>query len=310
MELSALTDFDLVAIHGGFGRAARASGRPKASLSRHVAELERALGVRLVERGANALRLTEEGRALHERTHALLAELNRAGDDVLAGAPLPQGRLRISAPVVLAHVVLAGVATRFALDHPQVRLEIVAEDRVADPVEDGYDLVIRINPRADDRLFGRRILGDERVLVASVPRPTGMARRAKASGGAIPAVLPTTMPPGASWSIRSDAHTRITLVPEPVLRLSSLLMVREAVLLGAGVALLPRLLVADDVAAGRLCYWGVEDAPPVEIWALQSSHRLISAKVRAFLDAFAATYPDKVVPSPRAAVASLRGRRP
>ena len=75
MDLLALADFNLVARHGGFGRAARAAGRPKATLSRRVAELEAALDLRLFERGARALKLTEEGRALFERAGRLLSEL-------------------------------------------------------------------------------------------------------------------------------------------------------------------------------------------------------------------------------------------
>jgi hypothetical protein len=76
MDLLALADFNLVARHGGFGRAARASGRPKATLSRRVSELESGLDLRLFERGARTLKLTQEGRALYERTGALLAELD------------------------------------------------------------------------------------------------------------------------------------------------------------------------------------------------------------------------------------------
>ena len=76
MDLLALADFNLVARHGGFGRAARATGRPKATLSRRVAELESSLDVRLFERGARMLKLTEEGHALYQRTGELLTELN------------------------------------------------------------------------------------------------------------------------------------------------------------------------------------------------------------------------------------------
>ncbi|SES47632.1 LysR family transcriptional regulator, partial [Rhizobium sp. NFR03] len=72
MDLLALTDFNLVARHRGFGKAARATGRPKATLSRRVTELEGALQLRLFERGARTLKLTEEGRALYERTAILL----------------------------------------------------------------------------------------------------------------------------------------------------------------------------------------------------------------------------------------------
>ncbi|MGA9335684.1 MAG: LysR family transcriptional regulator, partial [Rudaea sp.] len=139
MDLQALSDFDLVAVHGGFGRAARVSRRSKATLSRRVAELEQNLGVRLIERGSHSLRLTDEGQTLHERTRALLSEIVEAGEAVVLGASTPRGRLRVSAPVVFAHVALPRIGARFALACPQVQLEIVAEDRKVDPVEDGYD---------------------------------------------------------------------------------------------------------------------------------------------------------------------------
>ena len=91
-----------------------------------------------------------------------------------------------------------------------------------------------------------------------------------------------------------EGDRRMVIRPEPMLRLSSLLMVRDAALAGAGPALLPRLLVADDIAAGRLRLWGTQDGPPVAIWALQNSRRLVGAKVRAFLDIVDKTFPDKV----------------
>jgi DNA-binding transcriptional LysR family regulator len=179
MDLQALTDFNLVAVHGGFGRASRATGRPKATLSRRVAELEQALGVRLVDRGAHTLRLTEKGRTLHARTEGVLAEITEAGEAVRSGAATPCGRLRVGAPVVLAHVALSAIGARFA---------------------------------------------------------------------------------------RSGHRS-------------------------AGAALLPKLLVDADLDAGRLVHWGTENGAPVEIWALQSSRRLVSAKVRAFLDALDAAFP-------------------
>ncbi|WP_029921974.1 LysR family transcriptional regulator [Nevskia soli] len=284
MDLAALADFNLVAVHGGFGRANRAVGRPKATLSRRVAELEQGLGVRLIERGGRVLRLTEEGRTLHERTAGLMAELAEAGEAVASRAPIPRGRLRVSAPVVFAHVALARIGARFALAYPQVELEIVADDRVIDPVEEGYDLVIRINPAEDARLVGRRLLQDERLLVAA----PGVARPALARklGAEVPvrAVMPAAASAGTLWRMRGKGGARV-LRPEAILKLSSLLMVREAVLAGVGAALLPKLLVAEDVAAGRLACWGTEDGAAVEIWALYGSRRLLSAKVRAFLDA-------------------------
>jgi DNA-binding transcriptional LysR family regulator len=100
----------------------------------------------------------------------------------------------------------------------------------------------------------------------------------------VPAVTLATATSGAPWRVRSpDGELRV-FEPSPVLRFSSLLMVRDAAVAGVGAALLPRLLVEQDVSAGRLVSWGIEDGPPVEIWALYHSRRLLSAKVRAFMD--------------------------
>jgi len=282
MDLQALRDFNLVAVHGGFGRAARATRRPKATLSRKVAELEQGLGVRLIDRGTRTLRLTDEGVALHEATRGPLHDIAEAELTVGSSASVPQGRLRVSAPVVLSHVALAPVSAEFARAYPTVELEIVAEDRKADPVDDGFDIVIRVNPSPDERLVGRRILQDEQLLV-----------------GAPGAVLPTSeeievvalnsMPPDSVWHIRTDTGPRI-FRPRPRLRFSSFLMVREGLLAGAGFALVPQLMVAGDIAAGRLARLGWAEGRRAEIWALQNSRRLASRKVRLFLDALSKAF--------------------
>ena len=284
MDLTSLADFNAVALHGGFGPASRALDRPKATLSRRVAELEEELGVRLIERGARRLRLTEEGLALHERTRGLMTEIQEAGEAAASRAPVPRGRLRISAPVVFAHVALCQIAARFALAYPQVELEIIAEDRVADPVEDGYDLVIRIDPPQDEQLVGRRILGDERLVVASPSMSIPSMPASEEDALQVPAVMSIAAPSGVLWNMQTEGGGVRVIKPMPVLRMSSLLMVREAVLQGVGAALLPRLLVEQDVRTGRLVCWGAEAGSPVEIWALYSSRRLLSAKVRAFMD--------------------------
>jgi DNA-binding transcriptional LysR family regulator len=282
MDLQALRDFNLVATHGGFGRAGRATGRPKATLSRRVGELEQSLGVRLIDRGTRMLRLTDEGVALHHATRGPLHDIAEAGLAVGASASVPRGKLRISAPVVLSHVALTPVAADFARAYPQVEVEIVAEDRKADPVEDGFDIVVRVNPAPDERLVGRRILEDEQLLV-------GPADGVLPEEDEIDAVALSTMPPDTLWYVTTKAGPR-TLRPKARLRFSSFLMVREGVRSGAGFALVPRLMVARDLAAGRLVQHGVAAGPKVEIWALQNSRRLASSKVRLFLDALSRTF--------------------
>ena len=195
---------------------------------------------------------------------------------------------------MFANVALGRIGARFALAYPEVQLEIVAEDRLVDPVEDGYDLVLRIDPAPDARLVGRRFLTDERLIVASPSLPLPGSPGRAPSEIPVDAVVLSAMPKDGVWRMRSADAGAVVLRPKPILRLSSLLMVRDAVLAGAGVGLLPKLFVADDLAAGRLAHWGVEDGPPVQIWALQSSGRLVGAKVRAFLEVVDQSFPSKV----------------
>jgi DNA-binding transcriptional LysR family regulator len=285
MDLLALVDFNLVAKHGGFGRAARAGTRPKATLSRRVSELEADLGVRLFERGGRDLKLTEEGRALHERTSRLLTELNETAAAIAAGGDTPRGRLRISAPSLFSQIAMGRLAAGFALDYPQVRLEVAPDDRAVDMIEEGYDLVIRVNPRPDESLIGRAFLHD-RLVVAAAPtlvRP--------ADGSAVRAVVRGRADLMGDWNVMTTSG-RSTIAIDPILQLSSMVMVRDAVRQGVGAGRLPLSLVSHDLAAGRLVAWADVDEPETVLWALYPSARLLSGRVSAFL-----TYLKKAFPT-------------
>lgn len=283
MDLLALADFTLVARHGGFGRASRATNRPKATLSRRVSELEAALDLRLFERGARDLKLTEEGRALFERTGSLLTELEESAVAIAAGGSAARGRLRISAPLLFAQTAMGRLAADFALKHPAVRLQVTTEDRAVDMIEEGYDLVIRVNPDPDESLVGRAFLRDRLVVVAS---PT-LARPSDAE--AVPAIVRTTVD-RQPWRIRTDDGISAIAV-DPVLGLSSLIMVRDAVREGVGAGRLPISLVSRDLADGTLVLWGDVDAPEIALWTLYPTRRLLSARVAAFLDHLKQAFP-------------------
>ncbi|HEK1766155.1 TPA: LysR family transcriptional regulator [Pseudomonas putida] len=293
MDLSALADFNLVAAHGGFGKASRFSGRPKATLSRRVMDLEQSLGVRLLERGARSLRLTEEGQVLHERTHGLLGDILEAGELVSAGQTSPRGYLRVSAPVLFSHTLLGRLAAGFARRYPQVRLDITAEDRNVDLVEDGYDVVIRVNPKADALLVGRCFARDDMLLVApaALPRPSASCDGEIAE---VPAVALANRFDKGPWHYQ-DGDTLGTVMPDVRLRLSSLIMIRDAVLAGAGAALIPRSLLQRDEQLAKLSIWGRMPDRPIELWALHASRRLVSRKVTAFIDYLCEAFPDQIL---------------
>lgn len=284
MDLLALADFNLVARHGGFGRAARASGRPKATLSRRVAELESNLNLRLFERGARDLKLTQEGRTLYERTASLLSELDETAAAIAAGGERPRGRLRISAPLLFSQTAMGKLAAAFALKYPEVRLEVTTDDRAVDMIEEGYDLVIRVNPAPDDSLVGRIFLRDRLMVVASprLARPVNSA--------AVPAVVRGSGDQTMAWDVTApEGRSRIAI--DPILRLSSLIMVRDAVRAGVGAGLLPLSLVSHDLTAGTLVHWGDADGPEIALWTLYPSRRLLSARVAAFLDHLKDAFP-------------------
>ncbi len=293
MDLLALTDFNLVARHGGFGRASRESGRPKATLSRRVADLESGLNLRLFERGARTLKLTEEGRALHERTSVLLTELDETAAAIASGGDTPRGVLRVSAPLLFSQAAMGKIAAQFALRHSQIRLEVTTEDRAVDMVEEGYDLVIRVNPDPDARLVGRIFMRDRLVVVAS-PNFKKPVRTMTI------AVIVRGSGPGdrtSSWEYTSPSGKKRVDV-EPVLQLSSLFMVRDAVRAGVGAARLPVSLVTRDLLAGKLVLWGDVEGPEIALWALYPSRRLLSTRVSTFLsflkDAFPQGSPDEL----------------
>jgi DNA-binding transcriptional LysR family regulator len=284
MDLLALADFNLVARHAGFGKAARAAGRPKATLSRRVAELEAALDLRLFERGGRTLKLTEEGRALFERTGVLLSELDETAAAISSGGHTPRGRLRISAPLLFSQTAMGRLAAEFAIKFPEIRLEVTTEDRSVDLIEEGYDLVIRVNPDPDETLVGRAFLRDRLVVVASpsLARPS--------DGQHAPAVVRGSVDRSESWSILT-ASGKSSVPVTPVLSLSSVIMVRDAVRAGVGAGRLPISLVSHDLAAGTLSHWGDADAPEIALWTLYPSRRLLSARVSAFLDFLKTAFP-------------------
>jgi DNA-binding transcriptional LysR family regulator len=192
--------------------------------------------------------------------------------------------LRISVPLLFSQTAMGKLAAEFAMKYPQVRLEVTTEDRIVDMIEEAYDLVIRVNPNPDESLVGRAFLHDRLVAVASpsLVRPSG--------GTPVPAVVRVSGDRTTAWSLRS-ATGRTRIVVDPILQLSSLPMVRDAVRAGVGAGQLPISLVSSDLAAGRLVHWGDIDASDITLWALYPSRRLLSSRVSAFLEHLRQAFP-------------------
>lgn len=285
MDLNALIDFNLVATHGGFGRASRASRRSKATLSRRVADLEEQLGVRLIERSAKGLELTEAGQQLLSRTDGPMSDVIDAFTSAREGGGKVRGRLRVAVPVLFGQLAMGRICADFRALYPEVTVEVVAEDRIVNLVEEQFDVAIRPNPRPDSMLVGRSFAEDRLVVVAapSIPKPRSSRKPVR-----VPAIV-NMFRDGDVWALEGGS---LTVEPVPVLRLSSMLMLRDAALAGAGATLVPRSIVWNQVTAGELVQWGTVGGGEVDLWVLHTSRRLASPKVKAFVDFMASRYPE------------------
>ena len=186
----------------------------------------------------------------------------------------PRGRLRISALLPFSHSALGRTAAAVST-YPEVRLEVGGGDRPVDLVQEGCDLPIRVKRSPDDWLARCCFLRDALlVAAASAPGPDG------AEGGGVTVRGQRSAGAAGGWRVPAGGRVQ-TLLPDPVRRLSSLPMVRDAVLTRAEAGLWPRSMVAADLEAGGLRA-GVEGWL-VTFWALHPSRRLVSDKATAFM---------------------------
>lgn len=153
---------------GGFAAAADRMGLSTSAVSRHVAQLEAHLSVRLLNRTTRRMSPTEEGFAYFERCTQLLADLDETEASVSGEARHPRGRLRLTAPIALATLRLAPAFAAFSQAYPEISLDIVLSDNVADFAEEGLDLAIRVGRVGSENLVARH-LGETALLTAASP---------------------------------------------------------------------------------------------------------------------------------------------
>jgi DNA-binding transcriptional LysR family regulator len=276
---------------GSLSAAARALAWPKATLSRHLAALEAAVGTRVFVPGARRLQLTEFGTELAERASRHREEIEETRAWIGARESRPRGRLRISVPADFAIALLAEPMARFVQRHPEVTLEVDTTPRRVDLLGEAYDLVVRVGALEDSSLVARRLMLLERGLYAS---PLYLAQQPTPRA---PAQLRehrfVLMPQAAGKPPRLQHGRRsVELATSGALQCNSIGLARALVLAGGGLGAFPHGLVRDDVAAGRLLavlpQWHLE---PLPVSLLTAGRKLMPAKLRAFIDHLAEVAP-------------------
>lgn len=291
MDIAALASFVKVVQTGSFTRAADVLGTQKAQVSRTVSQLERRLGVRLLERTTRALSLTEIGREIFERALGILAAVEDAERVALQVQGEPRGVLRLSCGVEFGMIAVSGWISAFVERYPQVAVEADFSGRLVDLVHEGFDLAIRLGELADSGLAARR-LGELRYGLFAAPRylqrrgtpGTPQALRehdlAVFTGGAT----------RNAWRLTNGGHTERVEVGGRV-RVNNSFAVRDAAVRGLGIARLPLLVAEPELARGTLVPVLAEWQPDtVPVHAVFASARYLTPKVRAFIDHAAAAF--------------------
>lgn len=142
-KLTAMATFVKVVDAGSFTRAADALGLPKARVSQRVSDLEKHLGVRLLNRTTRALSLTHDGSAYFDKCQVLLQQIDELEATLRGGTATPIGRLRVDSLITIARWVIAPRLHDFQARYPRIQLRLSSSDRISNLLEDGIDCTIR-----------------------------------------------------------------------------------------------------------------------------------------------------------------------
>ncbi|GGC49149.1 LysR family transcriptional regulator [Chelatococcus reniformis] len=269
---------------GGFTAAARELGITQSTVSRRVAELERRLGRRLLERTTRRLMLTEAGERYAETVRALVAGLAAAEADLNDDDDAAQGPLRITLPSSFGRLVVLPAIAAFCARHPLVRFDIDLSDRYADLLSEGYDLAVRL---AEPHESGLEATLVGRMRVAICATPAYLAQNPVHGPDDLVAercIVQRTYAPRTIWPVRFGGVTR-RLQIRPRMILSEVEAVRAMALAGLGVAGLPDYLIDDDLRAERLRPVAHDiTLPRARIYLVWPRHKAAVPRVRALRD--------------------------
>jgi LysR family transcriptional regulator, regulator for bpeEF and oprC len=269
---------------GSFSAVAREMDMIQPTVSKQLTALEEKLGVRLLNRTTRKLSLTDAGREYYDRCKRILDEVQEMETEVSDLQNRPTGTLRVNAPIAFGHLYLVPLAFQFRRTYPDLAVDLSLNDRYVDLVQEGLDIAIRFGELEDSQLVARHVGSSARICVAS-PRYLATKGRPK-----VPAELKThncityTYTFGNEWRFEGpDGEQSIRVFGD--FRANSGLTIRAAALEGIGIANIPAFLVREDIETGRLVQVMGEYGPaPVRISAVYPSARLLSRKVKLFVD--------------------------
>lgn len=289
-QLDEIFTFMSVVEAGSFVGGGRAIGLTRSAAGKALARLESRLGVRLLNRTTRHLSLTDDGRVFHAHCQRVLAALDDAEASVGQRTSRPRGVLRLTLPGAFGRLLVLPLLRDYLRTWPEVQAEVSFSDRVADIIEEGYDLAVRINVTSTDTRLVSRVVAQHRVVICAAPSYLAARGEPKTLEqlATHECLLFSSRSRRQRWRLREKGGAWVMVEGKSRLRLDSGEAIRDAAVAGLGIAYLPDFLVDEDLASGRLeALLPSCETEFVPVMALYPNKRHLPAKVRRFIDLMA-----------------------
>ena len=290
-RLEAMRVFVAVADSQGFAPVARRLNLSPSAVTRSVAALEDQLGIRLLQRTTRSVTLTDAGTRYLERTRRILGDLTEADDAARAERTIPTGKFVLAAPNVFGRLHVARLMCAYLAKYPDVQGELMLSDRVANLVEDGIDAAVRIGVLEDSSYLARAVGATRRVVVAS-PRYLAEHKKIRSprdllgpEGRAEHVTIQfTSLTPTADWPFMHKGRpVRIPIAPRYITNAADAALGQAE--RDGGLTMVLGYQAADAIKSGKLrVVLPTFESPALPIHIVYPGTRLLSAKVRAFID--------------------------
>ena len=284
VDLNDIAVFVAVAQLGSFTRAARALAMPVSTVSRRVAELERQLGVTLLQRTTHKLTLTTQGRDYFDQCSEPLAHLSDAERVLTQSQRQPEGLLRISVPVILGDPAFLGFLSDFLRKYPGIRLDLRITNERLDLVAENIDVALRFGELRSSSIVARKLGTNVRYVVAA---PAYLERRARPRSPAELAGHVCVLVAAnneAEWELVSGRR-RASVRVAGAIASRDFLSVSFFVYRGHGIGLMPSSYCDAQIADGSLVrllpQWS---SPPLSVHAVYPTRKFLPEKVHVFLE--------------------------
>lgn len=284
-RLAAMEMFVRIVETGSFSAVARQMGTTQPTVSKQLTALEKRLGARLLQRSTRKLSLTESGQAYYDRCKRIVDEVREAEGTLGKMQTSLAGALHVNSSIAFGELFVAPLILQFQQQNPELSAELTLNDRFIDLLEEGVDVALRIGRLTDSSLVARRVGATRRIVVATPAylRKNGCPKHPLDLADHN-CLLYSYLSTGNEWSFQgADGEIRVRVSGS--FKSNNGHALAQAVSAGVGIAMGPDWLMHERLASGEIEAILPEYTPrPLDINAVYPSNRLLSAKVRAFID--------------------------